>query len=400
MEEGVRIGEEGARFHEYLGVRRPAQPFVALRAVRGDGKVVGTLAPEGVGDEFVDAFIPGPEGAGLQLRGDGSDRNGEDLTDLYRGRCGNGHIAVAEEGAEGFVDLPVLAGKSVFQEDAIFRNAQVLAMHAAFRTVHAAAAGAVSVVQDFSGEAGEDGALFRLEDEIRHGGGVLAEVHHQGFPFVDFHGAAVFPQFHHLAESFLLHRALHVLPDIGFHGAQGQVFPVADLRAVGGQDFTLELRIDFRDGEFLRRVVAGRDAGVVFLAVEDAGVGHGTGDAGHPVRKVGAFQDLTAIRQGEFQHAAEGAFISHHAFAAAQGDDFVGPPAGGHLRRKDVGCAGGPVIGLCDVIGVGAAGFQHVGVAGLQGVGAHGFPVQVQLIDAQTGGHPFGRCHLPGVLYC
>ena len=75
MEETVGVGKETARLGEHLCVGCPAQPLVALRTVGRHREVVGTLAPQSVGDKAIDEVIASREAATLHCFGDGTDGN-------------------------------------------------------------------------------------------------------------------------------------------------------------------------------------------------------------------------------------------------------------------------------------------------------------------------------------
>ena len=52
--EVIRIGKERTSAGKHLCISRPAQPFVALRAVRGNRQIIGALAPYSIGDQLID----------------------------------------------------------------------------------------------------------------------------------------------------------------------------------------------------------------------------------------------------------------------------------------------------------------------------------------------------------
>ena len=268
-------------------------------------------------------------------------------------------------------------------------------MSAAFGTVHAAAFGAVAVVQDFGRIADNLGALRRLEHEGRHGGGILAEVHHQRFTGVQFHhfpvGIAAL-DVHHAIFHFLfllrLHGAGDTLPDINLGGTEPEVFTLIDFRTASGKDLALELGVHLGRGEFLRRLIAHRDAGVVLLAVKNARMGHRAGNAGLPVLRIGSQALDAAVGIGEFHHAAESALEALHGVHVPGGDNLVGPPTGSHLGTELVLRTGLAVQGRGNVIGKGTLGLEGMRETGFQHFPADPPAVHIQVIHAQAGRHP------------
>ena len=69
VEETVRVGKEGTGLGKDLGISRPAETFVPLRAVGSNGKIVGTLAPEGIGNKFIDKLVSGFDCSDFELLG-------------------------------------------------------------------------------------------------------------------------------------------------------------------------------------------------------------------------------------------------------------------------------------------------------------------------------------------
>ena len=273
-------------------------------------------------------------------------------------------------------------------------GAQVVAMDGALGTVHAARAGAVAVVEQLAGQTGQHGALVGPERELRHGGAVLSEIDDERLAGVQLNRFAVgiFVQDTDTAELLVL-PVERVLPRVGPHGLQGQVVAMIDFGAVGGQDLARELGVHLG---CVQHGIVQREAGVVGLAVKDAGVGDWPGDGGAPLDGVGAEALRGAVGHGQLEHTAEGALVAHHALMAPGRDNLVGPPAGRHLHGQPVLYAGLQEAGR-DVVGKGAAGLLHVCKTGLEHLTPDRLPVDVELIDAQGGGHPAGAHHLPVV---
>ena len=224
-------------------------------------------------------------------------------------------------------------------------------MHTALGAVHAAALGAVAVVEQLTGEAGQRGAGLGAEDKLRDSGAVLPEVNHQVLSRA-YHYLTAFlvgAQFDHLAVS-LVGLAAHVLPHICLYGSEGQVEAPVYLGAVRRQYLALEFRVLLRRGE-VGGLVSWFHAGVVNLAVEDIRMLHGASDAGFPVLLVGADDLLRAVGVGDLHHAAEGALLADHAVVSARGDNLVGPPARRYLYGKLVGGAGLLVDGIAYIVG-------------------------------------------------
>ena len=85
-------------------VAGPAEPFVALRAVGGDVEEVAFLAPDGVGDELVDARVGAFEPAGAGHGGVDDDRF-EVVGGELAGEAGDLGVPEAVEGEGGLEDV-------------------------------------------------------------------------------------------------------------------------------------------------------------------------------------------------------------------------------------------------------------------------------------------------------
>ena len=128
-------------------------------------------------------------------------------------------------------------------------------MGRALGAVHATTLGAVAVIQDLGRPADEHCPLFCLEDEGRHGGRILAEIHDQrlagfqdngltgGVFMLDNDGAML-----HFLLLFGSDLPRYPFPDIGLDRLQGQVLALIDLSARGRKDFPGKLGIHFRGG--------------------------------------------------------------------------------------------------------------------------------------------------------
>ena len=279
-------------------------------------------------------------------------------------------------------------------------------MRAALRTIHSAFFGAVSVVQDLRRTADELRPFIGLEHEGRHGGGILAEVYHQGFSGAQFHHFAVLVgtgdnhfAVLHILFLFCLDGTGNTLPDIDLDRTKRYVLPLVNLCTVIRQDNALEFRIHFRGLEQFRRLKAHRAAGVVLLPFKDAGVLDGAGDAGLPAVCIGTQQLFAAIGIRELQYTPEGAFEPLHRVHSSVRDNLVGPPAGGYLGRKHILRPGVPVKGGRDIVGEGTLRFGIVRETGLQHLFSHQFPVQEEVVYSQAGSHPNGLGYLFSIGY-
>ena len=74
--------------------------------------------------------------------------------------------------------IVISASKGIIQTDTGVGDAQVFAMAASFRTVHATNLGAVAVIEQLCREAGQHRSLGGFEYERRYAGTILSEVHH------------------------------------------------------------------------------------------------------------------------------------------------------------------------------------------------------------------------------
>ena len=409
VEKLVGVGKERARFGKHLRVGHPPQTLVALRAVGGNGEVVGALSPDYIRDKFVDRSVACCDGAGFHLFRNGGDGNGLDRFDAHLVCRRHRHVAVAVERGVGIVSHVVTAvGKGVDKLDGILVHAQVLAVHAPFGAVHAAASGAVTVVEQFAGQAGEYRAAGCLEFKGRNGGAVLTKVHHKRFARFHRHHFVPGKFFDHdhfseflafLLLAFAFFGAFHAFPYIGLHGREREVGAQIDFSAGRGKYLTGEFGVFLRCGQIGPFLEAHWQAGVVLFAVEDARMLYRACNAGFPVVKVSAEALPCAVGIGQFEHAAESAFLSYHAFVSAGGDDAVAPPAGGHLCGQLVFVAGLGIEHFGDIVSERALGLPVVGEAGLEHFLAYALAVHIEFIHAEARRHPFGRLYPFPVLY-
>ncbi len=170
------------------------------------------------------------------------------------------------------------------------------------------------------------------------------------------------------------------------------------LGALRRQHLAAELLVLLGRGESVGAFVTHLLASVVLLAVEDGGMLHGARYARFPVIEVGAVQLLRSVGIGQLQHSAESALRAPH-LSVARGDDLVRPPARGDLRRELILGIGAALESVGYVVSERAAGLQNVGESRFEELLAHGLAVQIELIDAQTRGHPLGGSDLSLVLH-
>ena len=264
-------------------------------------------------------------------------------------------------------------------------------MDAALGAVHPAALRAVAVIEHFRREAAQVRALFRLEDEGRDGGGILAEIDDQGLAGMEPHRLALCKilDFDDLPVVFLI-RSLDVAPGIGRDGCKGEIRTEINLRARRRKDFAGELGVLLRRGEHAPVDVSRKFSRIVGLAVKDAGMQDRAGHPGLPVHGVRAVILLRPVAKREFHDAPESALPADHPRMFAGRHDLVRPPARRDLDGELVLRALSPDDGVGDVVRIGIFGLSGVGEAGFE----HLFPdraaVHIQLIDSEAGGHPFG----------
>ena len=400
MEETVCIGEERACSGKYLGIGHPSQSLVALRTVCWNREVIGALSPDGVGYDAVDQFMTGCDDSCFQRFGDGGDGQRLDLPYLYLIGGRDGNEAVAEEGAMGMIIHEVLAVvKGVVQSHAFVLYAEVPTMHTSLRTVHAPALGTIAVVQDLCWQTGQYGASLGLEAECGHGRAVLSEIHDERLAGLECDGLSVsiVAQNNHLAIFhffFILSLFLttHALPDINLLGLQGEVLTQIHLCAFRWEYLTFELRVRLRFGELVHCRIARQLTGIVGFSVKDGGMFHRTGNARLPVVAVGAVVLLRPVSERHLQHASEGTLLTDHTLRIARCDNLVSPPAWRHLCRELVLRSLLLVEGCGHVVGKRPFGLGIVREAGLQDLFADESAIQIQFVNAQSCGHPLGRC--------
>ena len=293
----------------------------------------------------------------------------------------------------GHIVLLLVTLEGIDQSNAL-GDAQVEAMHAALGTVHAAAQGAVAVVEQFTGEAGQDCAGWGSEGKRRDGSAVLSEIDHQLLARLQRNGLTWGEVAHtvHLAVC-LVGLSAHAAPGIALHGLQCQVVAQVDLGTLAGEDAAAELVVLLGSSEQFGCLVAWFHACVVAFAIIDACQLHGSCDASLPMLKVGAKALCGAVAVGQFEHGTKCRLLAQHSFGATGGDDLVGPPAWGDFGSKDILGSCICAEGVGHIVGERAACLGKVGIARLEVLVADGLSVDKEHIGAQTCGHPAGTCH-------
>ena len=396
MEEAVCVGEERAGLGEDLCVGRPTKAFVALGTVRRDREIVGALAPDRVGDELVNVLAARHDSACLEFLRDGRDGDGLDATNCDLVCGGYRHIAIAEEGAarsERPIALRVV--ECVAEYHARVRDAEVQAVAAAFRPVHATTLCAISVVQQLAREAREHGAFLRLELEGGHCGSVLAEIDHECLARTNRHGFARSELLDDVNLAVLLVGcACRTFPCVGLDGRQSEVPAMINLCAVGRPNISLELLIEFRLAEQSIEIHISPLMFVIVLAVEDGGVCHGTSHACLPILQVCGEMLLGAVVVDQRKHASEGDLLAYHALMPPGCDDLICPPARHNLHSQPVHHASVFPEGLRDVVSKAVLRLLEVCESGLQDLVADQLTIDVKLVGAKGGGLPDCPLHL------
>ena len=126
---------------------------------------------------------------------------------------------------------------------------------------------------------------------------------------------------------------------------------------------------------------------------------HRTSNSSFPVFEVSTVALLGSVRKSQFQYTAKGTFLAYHAVMSSGGYDFVSPPSRRHLYGKHVLGVWLGTDDVCNIIGERTFGLGIVCEARFQEFPAYGFPIHIQLVNSQSGGHPLGRDDFPFVFY-
>lgn len=322
----------------------------------------------------------------LRDRGDG---NRNYSTDFYWLIGRNRYVAVAEESAFGAEGGFFAVGKGVAQNHPGVGDAEIAAVNAPFGAVHAARVGPVAVVEQFARQAGEIGALFGFKRKFWYSGAVLAEIHYERFARLkaDFVAGFISAQFVHLTVG-VSSGSVGILPYVDFYRIENQVIAEIYLPTFRWENLALKFGVDFRCFKAFDSIETHRAASVVFLAVENVGVGHRSADACEPVGGIGAESLRSAVVVSELQHPAESRFVSGHSLASGRSHDLIGPPARSRLYGQRVCFAAVAVEHIGYIVGKRAFCFQRVRESRFENLLAHAPPVDVGHVDAQAGGHP------------
>ena len=268
-------------------------------------------------------------------------------------------------------------------------------MYAAFRSVHATAVGAQAVVKQFARCKSKNRTLSCLKYKGRNGSTILPEVKHQCLAGTDSHrlpGGITAENVHATVMRFV--SLLYSAPDVCRLGCQSQVVAQIDLCTFRGKYIACKLMIEFRYAKFSRSIIAHRNTGVVLLTIKDSSVCHRPGYACTPTDSICSDKLLRAICELQPQHSTERTFAAIHTLCTCRGDDLVSPPTRCNLRGQDIRAAGCKMHGIGYIVRKRAFGFGIMGEAGFEELIAYRLCIDVQLIDAQSCGHPRGRGYL------
>ena len=226
-------------------------------------------------------------------------------------------------------------------------------MYASLRAVHTAASGSVAVVQQLAGKEGEGSPLGGFENELGHGCGILAEIHHQGLSGLHGHLSALVEVLcdDDFAE-LLLAAAADSFPNIGALDFKSKVVAVIDFCALAGEDLSFELGIGLGTGESGGGLISHRLPVVILLSVKDGGVLYLACNSGFPIVAVGAVKLAGAILILNFQHCTEGGLAAYHTLVPGGSDDLVAPPARSQLGRELIACTLLCVQSVSDIVSI------------------------------------------------
>ena len=74
--------------------------------------------------------------------------------------------------------IVISASKGIIQTDTSVGDAQIFTVATSFRAIHSTNLGAVAVIEQFRGKAGQHCSFGSFEYERRYAGTILSEVHH------------------------------------------------------------------------------------------------------------------------------------------------------------------------------------------------------------------------------
>ena len=227
----------------------------------------------------------------------------------------------------------ISASKGVIQTDTGVGDAQVFAMTASFRTIHATNPGTVAVIEQLCGKAGQHSSLGGFEYERGYGGTVLSEVYHQRLSRTYGHllTQCELTVDDHFTELIFL-RSFYILPNVCSDRSEGEICTQINFRSVRRQDVAGEFGILFGCREFVRTFVTHRLACIVLFSVKDAGMFHRAGNSSFPVFEVGTVAFLGSVRKSQFQHTAKSTFLTYHAVVSSGSYNFISPPSWCYLH--------------------------------------------------------------------
>ena len=292
------------------------------------------------------------------------------------------------------------SGKGIVEYHTSFRDAEVQAMHATFRTIHTTALGSVTIVQELGRETSQGSTFGSLEHKRRHTGTILSEIYNQSFTRLENHffTLCIFLTNNYLAVCILC-SSFYTLPKISLDRRQSQILTEIDFSSGRRKNFALELGIQFRCLHAFYGSITHRFTSIVGFTIEDSRMLHRTGDTSFPVFQIGTIELLATIGIGEFQHTTEGTLLAQESFMTMRSNNLVGPPTRSDLCRELVfgTCLGLEGIGY--IVSERTAGLGIMRIARLHEFLAYRLSVDIDFVHTETSSHPLGRNHLLLVLY-
>ena len=270
-------------------------------------------------------------------------------------------------------------------------NTEIVAMHTAFRTIHATAPGSIAIVQQFGRKASQHGTFRSLKDKRRNCRTILSEIDHQCLARTDYHffTTGILLRDDNFSE-FLFRCTFHTFPKISIDWRQSQIVTEVNFSSIRRQYLALEFSIHLRSSKSIRTIETHRLTGIIYLAIKNGRMLHRSGNACLPVFQIGAIKFLAAIDISQLEHTPEGTLLAIHTFLSRRSDNLIGPPTRGDLGRELVFSTGSGLKQSRYIVCKRALGLGIVRITRFQELFAHRKSVYKEFIHAQTCCHPLG----------
>ena len=171
-------------------------------------------------------------------------------------------------------DRFAVLGKGITQGNTRIRNTKVGTMNRSFRSIHAAAFGTNTVIEQFSGFSSKHHSFVSLKNKLGYCSAVLTEIENKGLAGVKGDNlvrciGAVNDHPSKMRRICLFYPVI----DISLLRCERQVTTQIDLCSIRRQDLAMELTVDDRCCQFFESLIAHGNPRIIVFTIKDSSMG-------------------------------------------------------------------------------------------------------------------------------